>query len=316
MYACSPAWPGDWINETDLQACIQQLSGRLAPSPWGPDHVSLNHGLHFTGGEPFLNYPLLLRAVELSEAAAIPSTFVETNAFWCRTDEKTRDKLAELRSAGLKGILISINPYYAEFVPFERSERAVRISLEIFGDNVLVYQMSYYKMFRRLGFRGLISPDEWKAATGRHDLAGVELFLMGRAARQLRDLYPAYAAERFSRKPCRPPFLRTWHNHLDNYGNIMPGYCGGISLGSWRDLGQLIHTGIDLETRPVLGYLVRGDMAGLLDYACKRGFQCTGRGYVSKCHLCLELRAFLARNGSYPELAPRIFYDILELEDA
>lgn len=31
----------------------------MLPTVDGPEHVSLNHGLHFTGGEPFLNFNLL-----------------------------------------------------------------------------------------------------------------------------------------------------------------------------------------------------------------------------------------------------------------
>jgi len=34
--------------------------------------------------------------------------------------------------------------------------------------------------------------------------------------------------------------------------------------------------------------------------------------YVSKCHLCLDIRRHLARTGEFPELAPRAFYEHLE----
>ncbi len=101
--------------------------------------MSLNHGLHFTGGEPFLNYPLLLKAVEMAEELGIPSTFVETNCFWCKNDDVTREKLTGLKKAGLKGILISVNPFYAEYVPFERTDRCIQVSQEVFGTNVMVY---------------------------------------------------------------------------------------------------------------------------------------------------------------------------------
>jgi len=57
--------------------------------------------------------------------------------------------------------------------------------------------------------------------------------------------------------------LRNWHNHFDNYGNLMPGYCGGISLGRWQGLDRLIEESIDLETHPVLKLLIAGDMQWL-----------------------------------------------------
>jgi pyruvate-formate lyase-activating enzyme len=48
-------------------------------SPIGSDRVDLNHGLHFTGGEPFMNFDLLLRLVKIADELGNPSTFVETN---------------------------------------------------------------------------------------------------------------------------------------------------------------------------------------------------------------------------------------------
>ena len=264
MYACSPKWKGDWIAKEDLEEVLSQLAGRIRPSPWGDQAVSLNYGLHFTGGEPFLNFELLVEAVEMAEELKIPSTFVETNCFWCSNDETTRERLRLLKGAGLKGILISVNPFYAEYVPFERTERCIRISQEVFGANVTVYQVAYYNRFKRLGIKERISLEDYlELAKSERLTEQVELFLMGRATRQLREFYPTYPAHRFFNEPCQPPFLREWHNHFDNYGNFMPGYCGGISLGHWRNLDALEREGIDLEEHPVLGFLIAGDMRGL-----------------------------------------------------
>jgi len=157
MYACSPKWK-DWISEDDLKAILYQLTGKIMPSPYGADRISLNYGLHFTGGEPFLNFELLLKAVCLASELYIPSTFVETNCYWCTDDNVTREKLQVLREAGLKGILISVNPFYLEYVPFERTERGIRIAQELFGDNIMIYQLEYYFRFKNLGMTGRISP--------------------------------------------------------------------------------------------------------------------------------------------------------------
>ena len=147
MYACSPRWPADWIGEDDLAATLQSLAERIQPSPWGADTMSLNHGLHFTGGEPFLNFELLCLAVRMAADLGIPSLFVETNCFWARTEGETQGKLETLRDCGLVGILLSINPFYLEYVPFECSERAIRIAREVFGVNVAVYQQEYFRRF-------------------------------------------------------------------------------------------------------------------------------------------------------------------------
>jgi hypothetical protein len=311
MYACGPRWPADWIGEADLERGLAQLAHTIQPAPWGADTVSLNHGLHFTGGEPFLNVELLLRAVELAEEAGIPSTFVETNCFWCTADDSTRDKLSALRAAGLRGIMISVNPFYAEYVAFERTERCIRTSLEVFPEhNIFVYQQEYWREFRRMGLAGRLPLAEYIERTGnRQFVRRTEMFLMGRAATALRDAYAKHPAKRFLDVPCAPAPLRPWHNHFDHYGNFMPGYCGGLSLGDWREMDRLLAEGVDTEERPILARLVRGDMAGCLRFAEEWGYEERTEGYVSKCDLCLDLRRFLVAHGDFPELAPREFYE-------
>ena len=131
---------------------------------------------------------------------------------------------------------------------------------------------------------------------------------MGRAARQLRCYYPTYPAQRFFNEPCRPTFLRDWHNHFDNYGNLMPGYCGGISLGPWHELDRLTEEGIDLDQQPVLRFLVAEDIQGLFRFAQGQGYQANQAGYLSKCDLCLELRKHLVSVGHFTELQPTEFY--------
>lgn len=312
MYACSPKWKADWMTEEALERLLSQLAQSVRPGPRGPQAIDLNYGLHFTGGEPFLNFELLLAAVEMADALEIPSIFVETNCSWCLTDEVTREKLQRLRQAGLKGILISVNPFYAEYVPFEQTERCIRVSQDVFGRNVTVYQLVYYDRFHRLGVRERLPLEEYLALTKGERLADhVELFLMGRAACQLREFYPTYPARTFFHEPCRPSFLRNWHNHFDNYGNLVPGYCGGISLGSWEDIDALVEEGIDLETHPLLGFLIAEDVRGLLRFAEEYGYQESAEGYLSKCDLCLDIRRFLVTKGDFEELSPKEFYEHL-----
>jgi len=43
------------------------------------------------------------------------------------------------------------------------------------------------------------------------------------------------------------------------------------------------------------------------------GYELLGGGYVSKCHLCLDIRKHIAANGIFEELRPKEFYDQLSL---
>ena len=313
MYGCSPKWTGDWISPEDLRKILSGLAGKIKPSPWGSQAVSLNYGLHFTGGEPFLNFELLLKAVEIAHKLKIPSTFVETNCYWCTNDEVTRGKLKLLKEKDLRGILISVNPFFLEYVPFERTERGIRISQEVFGKNLMVYQLEYYRRFKKLGIKGKILLDDYLKLAKKEDLTEkVELFFMGRAAYKLGEFYFQYPAGSFFSQPCRPAFLRNWHNHWDNYGNYLPGYCGGISLGDCRNLDKLLKEGIDLEKHPVLRFLTAPDLKGLFQFAKDFGYQESPGGYLSKCHLCLDLRKHLVSKKEFQELTPKEFYMHLE----
>lgn len=275
--------------------------------------MSLNHGLHFTGGEPFLNYELLCKAVQIARELDISSTFVETNCFWCVDDKVTREKLQTLEEKGLRGILISVNPFYLEYVPFERTERAIRISLEVFGPNVMVYQLEYYRRFKSLGIRGTVPFDDYlRMGKKEHFARNVEFFLMGRApyalAGKVEGFYPRYHADYFFDEPCRPSFLRNWHNHIDNYGNYVPGYCGGLSFGDCRDLDGLLREGLRIEEYPILGHLINEDLEGLFRFAEDFGFSESSKGYFSKCHLCMDMRKYLVEKREFKELRPKEFY--------
>jgi hypothetical protein len=316
MYACSPRWKSDWIAEADLDAVLDQLARTVVPAPGGPDAIGLSHGLHFTGGEPFLKFDRLARAVEKADALGIPSLFVETNGFWARKDGETRERLETLKAKGLRGIMISVNPFYLEFVPFERTERAVRAALQVFGDNTFVYQVEYFRQFLALGIRGTLPLDDYLKREGIADFTRrVEFFMAGRAPFALEGrferYFPKYPAARLLDAGCEPPFLRPWHNHVDPDGNYMPGFCGGISLGDARRLDRLMAEGIDTAGRPVLGFLLDEDLAGLLDFARERGYAEREAGYFSRCHLCADVRRHLVRGGDCPELRPRAFYDHL-----
>jgi len=318
MYACSPSWGGDWISEGDLGRILGQLSGNIIPAPGGSSRIGINYGLHFTGGEPFLNYRLLLRAVELAEDYGIPSVFVETNCFWCASRERAEEMLLELRQAGLDGMLVSVNPFLVEYTPFERMVLAAELGERIFDGSLIIYQREFYDQFRRIGLRGTMGFEEYLARLGVDGLRWAELLPMGRACYKLRELFRRYPAKVFFDEDCRDSLLRSWHAHIDNYGNLITGYCAGLSLGDARKLDELVEGGLDLDERPILGMLILEDLGSLYRFAVKEyNYMERSDGYISKCDLCLDIRRHIVERAGadeYPELAPREFYRHLEEE--
>jgi hypothetical protein len=80
---------------------------------------------HITGGEPFLDFDLLLATVAHGTSLKGLVTCV-TNAFWARSLEETRQMLTQLRDAGLRLLAISVSRFHERYVPLHR----VRLALE------------------------------------------------------------------------------------------------------------------------------------------------------------------------------------------
>ena len=97
LYNCGPRWK-DWMSPEILREALQ------ATQAWH-HHFQI----HLTGGEPFLNFPLLLEGVRIATELDIPC-YVETNAGWCLREEDVAEKFAALREAGLNAVLISCSP--------------------------------------------------------------------------------------------------------------------------------------------------------------------------------------------------------------
>jgi len=307
MYACSPKWDEDWISQEDVDTYLSLLSGKIKPSVHGRDHIDLNCGLHFTGGEPFLNFELLLRATEMARMYNIPSTFVETNCYWCIGDEETEERMRLLRQAGLNGILISVNPFLLEHVPFERTLRAIRIAKRIFGKNTLVYQTFFHRQFKRLGVASTLTFSDYVNRTGIGSLNHAEVIPMGRLPYQLGYLFQKHPAQSFFGQSCSRRLTSPHHVHIDNYGNYIGGFCAGISLGDCHD-PSLFFDGINLDERPVLKALVT-DIEELYKLGKEFQYEDMPEGYASACHLCLDIRKHLVlRSDRFRELTPAQMY--------
>lgn len=309
IYACSPKWRGNWISQEDAGLILNQLSHVFNEIyALKTNSVGFSYGLHFTGGEPFLSFDLLLNLTQMAKELNIPKPFVETNCFWCKDDETTRDKLLKLKEAGLDGILISVNPFSIEYIPFDRIERGARISKEVFRSNALVYQEFYLNLFKKLKLKGTLPFAEFlRIVDPTHLYAFVELLPMGRAPYRLGYLYKKYPAKYFLGESCRQELTRNWHTHIDNYCNYIPGFCAGISLGDAREL-NLIFDGIDLGKRPVLGALSTS-IGELYKMAKDYGYEDKEEGYVSKCHLCVDIRkSIVDKTSEFAELSPKEYY--------
>jgi len=163
--------------------------------------------VHFTGGEPFLHFPLLLEGVRQAVERGI-SCYVETSGSWCIDDEEVRHRFTALREAGLQAVLISCSPFHAEKVPPVRTLRAVDAALEIFGSRgTIVYLPEYLKIIQIFDIDRPTPLSSYEEIFGAEEARrilwqGYGIISGGRSGYQLGHLVPRRPVEAFADMDC------------------------------------------------------------------------------------------------------------------
>jgi hypothetical protein len=307
LYACAPNLR-EWISETDLNLILKEIRG----------HNRYLTGLHFAGGEPFLNPDLIEYAIRKAILLGLPVDYVETNGFWCREPVKTRKIMERMKEAGLRRILVSCSPFHQEFIPFESVKHAVEAGQKVFGPSgVVIYTSYFFQQFMNIDSKYPLPLEQYIEAIGAEEASVIfaseyGLIPNGRAATRLAYLYAHRPASAYFGETCKHELSSPHHIHIDLYGHYIAGLCAGLSVGDAHDLDSLYH-GIDLSQRPILRHLVEGGVEALFRWAVKEaGYIADLKGYIAKCHLCLDIRRHLVKTGrSCHELAPEAFYEYL-----
>ena len=309
LYAGSPHWK-DWIDVNDLRKVFE---GLLETSP----HLG---GFHLSGGEPFLDFDRLLRIQRMATEFGIPIEYVETNAGWCVNEELTRKRFQLLHDAGLRCILISCSPFHAEQIPISHVTCAVQAAEEVFGHaGVVLWIPELYEQLSAIATNRTISLKEYVDSVGlsiaRYTVRSrYSLITGGRIGYELSDMYERRPAEWCKDDLCKPEILNSGHAHFDPYGNLIPSFCSGISLGDARDLTALMYY-FDIDRLPLVKMLVEGGPYSLYEFAVKEfGYKQMRHGYIGKCHLCVDVRRWIRqRTDRFVELSPAEFYKQLRI---
>jgi len=303
IYNCGPNWT-DWMKPDDIYRAFAIMQVWKKPFQ-----------VHLTGGEPFLNFPLLLEAVRIGTDAGIPC-YVETNAGWCVREELVKDRLLELRQAGLQTILISCSPFHAEKIPPARTLLAIRICNDIFGpQRTIVYQSEWLDLITSMGFDKTIPLERYIREYGRTQAGhlfwqGFGLISGSRVSYRLGHLIDKHSAVFFQGQTCRGEILYAPHSHFDLFGNYISGFCGGLSVGNWHELPSVLEKFEQQSYPKLIDILIRFGAFGLFEFARdNHGYAEKKEGYVGKCHLCVDVRQHLIQTEDWLELNPEAFYD-------
>lgn len=306
LYGCSSKWR-KWLSVDDARKILEGI--RCASG-------QMQHGIHLAGGEPFLDFPRLLAIQRIAVEHCVPVQYVETNAGWCVNESDTKQKFSLLKNAGLNAILISSSPFHAEYIPVKRVLTAVKAALEVFGpEGVLIWVPQFLQQFATLDSENTVPFDEYLDAVGidtaRHIISnGYSMIGGGRAGATIANFFHLSPPEHFFQHKCDDDLFRSGHAHFDPWGNLIPSFCSGISLGDARNLPHLMKN-LDINRLPLVKMLAQDGLGELYNMACRDfDYDPEPDGYIDKCHLCVSIRKHIAsRTTRFKELAPLEFYN-------
>ena len=244
--------------------------------------------IYFEGGEPFLFYPVLVKAVETAAGAGFKVGLV-SNAYWAT---EVRDALEWLRP--FEGLVQDLSVSSDLFHHSEEQDRLAENAAAVAG-----------KLGIPTGTISIAQPEAsgTNGPVGQLPLGESPVRFRGRAAEKLASDAPKRPWEEFTECPCED-FRDPGRVHLDPLGNIH--ICQGISIGNvFQSTLVSICEAYDPGTHPVIGPLLTGGPAELV-----RRFDLPHEpAYADACHLCYEARRGL--RDRHPEiLGPDQMYGI------
>lgn len=246
--------------------------------------------VYFEGGEPFLYYPILLKAVHEATELGFQVGLV-SNAFWAITIEDALEWLQPF-AGFIQDLSISSDLYhYSE--PLNRQSSNAAQAAHILGIPT--------------GTISIAQPEipEAASAIGQlpHEESGV--MVRGRAVEKLASRLPWKPWAQFIECPYED-LREPGRVHLDPFGNLH--ICQGISIGNLFHIPlSEICAHFDPDTHPITGPLLAGGPAGLVShYALPHA-----ETYADACHLCYTAR--LELRSRFPEfLLPGQMYGVIE----
>lgn len=299
LYRSSPRREKACMTPETLRPCLEKVRSLGCRS------------MHIGGGEPLLNADGLITVLDCCAECNIDIDYLETNCSWHKDEDATRRTLDRLRSHGVCTVMVSVDPFHNEYIPFAKV-RAVIDACRDIKMGLFAWKMEFAPEITRFDEGKTHKLDEYRALFGDGYITALPgrygLNMNGRALETFRPGMPAQSAEAILARCPRPcgEMWQTSHFHVDLYGNYVFTSCVGLSIAC-EDLGKPV-TG---EVYPFLHLLATEGLAGLYRHAVASHAFEPARRYVSKCDLCLDIRRYLVnhRGKRSADLQPVGFYE-------
>jgi organic radical activating enzyme len=244
----------------------------------------------FEGGEPFLYYAILKKAVYKAAAMGF-SVGIVTNAYWANTVEDAVEWLQPFVGR-IDDLSVSSDRYHCEVCRIDRAQNAV-VAARWMGIRTSVISVAQLD-------------ESAKEAHGQHKEGQSGVMYRGRAVEGLAPLAIHHPWEEFDSCP-HEDLAEPGRIHLDPLSNLH--ICHGIIIGNLfeKPLSQVCEE-YDVDSHPICGLLHAGGPAALvtefnLEDACTY--------YADACHLCYTARTSL--RGRFPDLlGPDQMYGVMK----
>jgi hypothetical protein len=299
LYGCSPRWHKDYIDRETLAKNLEKILSLGCTS------------IHIGGGEPFLDPQGLKMVIETALSLGVRIEYVETNSSWYRDDESARETLKPFKKSGLSALLISMSPFHNEHIPFFKVKGVIGACRAV-GINIFTWISEFYQEIEAFDDRTTHSLSEYQRRYGQDYVKRLpSRYWVHFGGRALKTFAPVFGVKPWkeilssSQAGCIE-LLDVSHFHFDLFGNYIPGLCSGLAIHR-DDLGTMIPP----EQYPILHTLFQEGIRGLFDLASGRYDFKPSNGYLSKCHLCFDIRRHMVLEQGIVsrELEPKDFYE-------
>lgn len=297
LYASSPSWPNDYMTPSTADEIFSILK-RLGC-----------YNVHIGGGEPLLQPERIYPVLQAAARNSIDIDYIETNASWFKDESSAKNVLKELIAGGVHTLLISIDPYHNEFIPFYKVKGLIEACSKV-NMGVFPWLMDFWDDLNALDDTKTHSLEEYAQIFGKEYLWNLPnrygLNPRGRALKTYRSMMRMESAESIiENSPSCSLLSGIYHFHVDLYGNYIPQSCAGLSVR----LRELVE-GADPKKYSVLYALETKGIKGLLELAVEEyGYRLKPK-YAGKCDLCFDIRSFLVleQKAELPDLHPWDYY--------
>ena len=245
--------------------------------------------VYFGGGEPFTQYPLLLKAVQRARNLDY-RVGVETNGYFARTDEAAMRMLRPLAAMGVEDLRVSNDALHYRDPQTSPANRTLKAARRLGIPTTLV----------RVSIPGSISLPPVDSSYA-DQVEEPRFMFTGRAGDLFSESESGADPSRLDRCP-RDDLADPEQLYVDAYGYVQ--VCPGIAIGNAcvDPLNEII-SGFDIDSHEILPILESKGPASLFDqYELLPLVK-----IIDACHACFSARKLLI--DTYPELlGPRHVY--------